>query len=317
MWKRSIALILSLAFIASLVTVAPTVAKRDREKKKAWLGVYLQDLTWDIKEALGLESKRGALVREVVKGSPADEAGLKQEDVIIKFDGNRVRNSSHLTRLIRSCSPGEKVKLTILREGEKKTISLTLGKRPKDLLSGELEFEPLEHKLKGIKPYIYSFSIFSGSRIGVKVQDLTEQLGDYFGVEDGEGALITEVEEDRPAFEAGLKAGDVIVEVDGEKIEDAEDLMEILSEKEGGDEVKLKVIRDGRPKTFEVQVEEEEPSSEFGDLYKLKILTEKLCPPRMFWEKEYSSGIEEEMENLKEQLDALKEELEELKEEIK
>jgi membrane-associated protease RseP (regulator of RpoE activity) len=153
----------------------------------------------------------------------------------------------------------------------------------------------------------------------VKVQDLTEQLGNYFGVEDGKGALITEVEEDMPAYKAGLKAGDVIVEVEGEEIGDTEELMDVISDKEEGDKVKIKVIRNRRPESFEVEVEEGEEWSSFDlrGLDKLKIYTEKLHPPKMFWKEEYSSELEKEMENLREELEELKEELEELREKIR
>jgi len=320
MSKRSVTIMILLAFLASMVTATPVVAKEDKERlERGWLGVYIQDITKDMKEALDLKSKRGVLVRDVVKDSPADEAGIEQEDVIIRFEGKKVRNSSNLTSLIRDSSPGEKVKLKILRNGKERTLTVTLGERPKDEFFYEYEFEPFFSEAKRIKPYTYSFCLFSGSRIGVRVQDLTEQLGEYFGVEDGEGALITEVEEDMPAYKAGLKAGDVIVEVDGEEIDDTEDLMDIISDKEEGDKVKIKVIRNRKPESFVVEVEEGEEWSTFGfsGLEKLKIFTEKLHPPEMFWEEEYSSELEEEMEELREELEELKEELEDLREKIR
>jgi len=320
MSKRSIVIMVLLAFLASMITATSVVAEKHKERtKEGWLGVFIQDITTDIKEAMDLKSKRGVLIRDVVEDSPADEAGIEQEDVVIEFDGKKVWDSSNLTRLIRSSSPGENVELKILRNGKEKTITVTLGKRPRDQLSYEYEFEPFFREAQRIKPYTYSFSVFSGSRIGVKVQDLTEQLGNYFGVEDGEGALITEVEEDMPAYKAGLKAGDVIVEVEGEEIGDTEELMDVISDKEEGDKVKIKVIRNRRPESFEVEVEEGEEWSSFDlrGLDKLKIYTEKLHPPKMFWKEEYSSELEKEMENLREELEELKEELEELREKIR
>ena len=321
MSKRTIALVILLTFLASLVTATPVVAKKDKEEsKRGWLGVYIQDITTDIKEAMDLKSKRGVLIRDVVEDSPANEAGIEQEDVVIEFEGKRVQGSSHLTRLIRNSSPGERVKLKILRDGKEKTITVTLGKLPRNDFLYQYDADRFWDKAKKIKPhsYSYSFSVFSGSRIGTKVQDLTEQLGNYFGVENGEGALITEVEEDMPAHKAGLKAGDVIVEVDGEEIEDTEELMGVVSDKEEGDKVKIKVIRDGKTKNFEVEVEEEEESSfDFSGLEKLKILPEKLHAPKIFLEKEYSSELEEKLEDLREELKELKEELEELKEKIR
>ncbi len=321
MSKRTIALVILLTFLASLITATPVVAKKYKEEsKRGWLGVYIQDISKDLKEAMDLKSKRGVLIRDVVEDSPANEAGMEQEDVVIEFEGKRVRDSSHLTRLIRNSSPGERVKLKILRDGKEKTITVTLGKLPRNDFLYQYDADLFWDKAKKIKPhsYSYSFSVFSGSRIGTKVQDLTEQLGNYFGVENGEGALITEVEEDMPAHKAGLKAGDVIVEVDGEEIEDTEELMGVVSDKEEGDKVKIKVIRDGKTKNFEVEVEEEEESSfDFSGLEKLKILPEKLHAPKIFLEKEFSSELEEELEDLREELKELREELEDLRRELR
>ena len=320
MSKRSIVIMILLAFVASLVTATPAVAEKSRESsKRGWLGGYIQDITGDIKEAMDLESQRGALIKEVVEDSPADEAGIKQEDVVIELEGKKVRNSSNLTKLIQTSSPGEKVTLKILRDGKEKTIIVTLGTQPKGEFLYEYEFGPFWGETKRMKPHTYSFSFFSGSRIGVKVQDLTEQLGDYFGVEDGEGALITEVEEDMPAEKAGLKAGDVIVEVDDEEIEDTQELRDIISEKDEGDKVKIRVIRNRKPESFEVGVEEGKEWSSFdlGGLKKLQVLPEKLHSSKILLEKEASSELEEEMEELREELEELKEELEELREKIR
>jgi len=319
MSKRSMVMMILLAFVASMVIAAPVVAKEQGGSKTGWLGVYIQDITKDIKEAMDLKSKRGVLISDVIEDSPADDAGIEQEDVVIEFEGKKVGDSSSLTKLIRTSSPGKKVELKILRDGKEKTIIVTLGKRPKDEFFYEFEADDILSEAKKNKPQFYSLSFFSGSRIGVRVQDLTEQLGDHFGVEDGEGALVTEVEEDMPAYKAGLKAGDVIVEVDGEEIEDTGELREIISEKEEGDKVEIKVIRDRKTTTFEVEIEEgkEWSASDLSGLKKLKIVPGKAHSPEIFWQEAYSSKLKEELEDLREELKELKEELEELKEKIR
>ncbi len=320
MSKRNMVILILLTLAVCLVMVAPAVAEKDKgDQEKGWLGVYIQDVTSDIKEAMDLESKRGVLVRDVVEDSPAEEAGIEQEDVIIKFSGKKVGDSSNLTKLIRSSSPGEKVELIILRDGKEKTIKVKLGKRPKSGFSYQYEFEPFLGDAKVGKSHTYSFSFFSGSRIGVKVQDMTKQLGQYFGVEDGEGALITEVEEDMPAHKAGLEAGDVIVEADGDEINDTEELRDLISDKEEGDKVEIKVIRDRKSMSFKVEVEEGEEwlSSDLGNFKRLELLPKTPDVPKILWEGEYSSELEEEMEDLKEELEQLKEELQELREKIR
>ncbi|UCB53157.1 MAG: PDZ domain-containing protein [Candidatus Zixiibacteriota bacterium] len=317
MSKRSIVVLILLAFVAGLVTATPVAAKKSG---KAWLGVYLQDINRDIKEAMDLESKRGALIAGVVEDSPAEEAGIEEEDVIVEFDGEKVRSSSSLTRLVKKHSPGDEITLKVVREGKENKIIVTLGKRPKEEFIYEYDVEPLLELKKGKSPEVHFFGFHSGGRIGVRVQDLSDQLGDYFGVEDAEGVLITEVEEDMPAEKAGLKAGDVIVEADGDQVDDTQELSEIISEKEEGDKVEIKVIRDRTPRSFNVEVEEGESWSLGGTkgLKELRVLApEKVGAPKMMWKEKFSSEIEEEMEELREELEELKEELQELRKKLK
>jgi serine protease Do len=291
-----------------------------RNTEEGWLGVYVQDISHALKGAMNLKSEQGVLVRDVMEDSPADEAGIKREDVILVFNQKKVEDSEHLIRLVRKTSPGDKVELVIVRDGKKKTLTITMGETPDNKLR-ESELPGLEPR-KG-EPQVYKFFAFSGSRIGVKVQDLTAQLGDYFGVKDGEGALITEVDEEEPAYKAGLRAGDVIVEVDKEKIENTEDLISAISGKEEGDKVEIKVLRDRKPQSFTVEVEkgEEQSSVYLKELEKLRILPENLPEPNIFWEeKEFrqpQGELKEELEELKEEMKELKEELEDLKEELK
>lgn len=317
MSKRCIVIMVLLAFIVAVAVATPGLAKKS---ERAWLGVYLQDINRDIKEAMDLESKRGALIAGVVEESPAEEAGIEEEDVIVEFDGEKVRSSSSLTRLVKKHSPGDEITLTLVREGKEKNIVVMLGKRPKDEFIYEHDFEPLLSLKKGIGPEAYFLSFHSGSRIGVKVQNLSEQLSEYFGLEDAKGVLITEVEENMPAGKAGLKAGDVIVQVDGDEIDDTQELREIISEKEEGDKVEIRVIRDRSARSFEVEVEEAEEWSLGGlrGLKKLEVLSPgKVDVPKVMWKEKFSSELEEEMEELKEEIEELKEELKELREKLK
>ena len=155
------------------------------------------------------------------------------------------------------------------------------------------------------------------------MQDLTEQLGEYFGVKHGEGVLITEADKDEPAYEAGLRAGDVIVEVDGEKIDDVDELRDEISDKDEGDKVEIKIIRDRQPKKFTVEVEKGKEWSDdhLKGLDKLKVLRGDIHTPGALWEekefREHEEGLSEELEELREELEELREELEELKEELR
>jgi S1-C subfamily serine protease len=305
--------------------ISSKAGKYWRNTEEGWLGVYVQDISHALKGAMNLKSEQGVLVKDVVEDSPADESGIKREDVILVFNQEKVEDSEHLISLVRKTSPGDKVDLVIVRDGKKKTLTITMGETPEAKLRKPeiLKFKSTKVKPPKIKPEIYKFCTSSGGRIGVKVQDLTEQLGDYFGVKDGEGALITEVDEEGPAYKARLKAGDVIVEVDEEKIEDTEDLISTISGKEEKDKVEIKVLRGRKPQSFTVEVEkgEEQSSVYLKELEKLKILPENLPEPKIFREeKEFrqpQGELRKELEKLKEQMKELREELQDLKEELK
>ena len=320
MLRKGVFLVVLAAFLASLVMVnLASAGESEKKTKRGWLGVHIQDVSKEIEEAMDLKSRRGVLVRDVVEDSPADEAGIEREDVILLFDGKELDDSDELISAVRKTIPGDKAELLILRDGKEKSISVILGKTPKDDLY-VLEYSP-EHKK--FKTYSYGFS--SGGRIGVKVQDLNQQLGDYFGVKHAEGALVTEADEDGPAYKAGLRAGDVIVEVDGEKIDDVGELKEKISDKEEGDKAEVKVIRDRQPKKFTVEVEEAEEWS-MGELkgldkVKVEVLPPDVALPGLLWEekkfREHEEELSEELEEVKDELKELREELKELKERLR
>jgi len=326
MSRKSItALILMVLFIG---LVAITVAAEESQEKSGggWLGVYLQDISLDIKDAMDLKSTEGVLVTEVVEDSPAEKAGVESKDVIVGFAGKgdqgtfeKVEDSSQLKKMVRTTSPGDVVKLKISREGKEKVITVTLDQLPESEFYSENLPQLPRMNTKKPNANTYFFKFFSGSRIGVKVQDLTEQLGDYFGAEGGEGVLITEVVKDMPAQKAGLKAGDVIVEVDGKKIEDSDELVSTISEKEKGDKVDIKIIRNHQPQSFNVEVQEGkgERSFDFDRLDNMKIFTKKLPAPEMKWYEESSSDLKQQLDDLREEMRDLKQQLDDLKEKIR
>lgn len=306
--ERTLVLLGGVVFLSLLIFNLPAQAKQDTTKK-GWLGVSIQDVDEDLKEALDLKSTEGVLVNEVVEDSPAEEAGIKKKDVIMKYKGKKVKDTGDLTTWVRETKPGEEVRLEIIRDGKKKKPKVIIGKLPRSysyLYSDDLDFYPY--------PGYQGFSIGAKSGyLGVVLEGLTEQLGDYFGAKDGDGALITEVEEDSPAEKAGLKAGDVIVKIDGEEIEDPGDVVEVVMDKEEGDKVKISVLRNNKKKTFTVEVGEKE--STFGYLHGLKEL--RLHTPRAPTFEPHVFRIEIDKERFKEELEKLKEELKELKDELK
>lgn len=303
------------------------------EDDRGWLGVSLQQLTPSLREAMDITSGAGVLITEVVEDSPAEEAGLKMGDVILAFDGQTVSSPRRLTRLVRSAEPETEVALQVLRKGKEKKVRVTLGKLErgehfKMRLYGDDDEDDLlmdivhQDMLLGLPP-MSGLLLGQDLWLGVKPIGLTDQLAGYFRVTDGGGVLIGEVFEDSPAEKAGLLAGDVIISLDGERIEDSMELREEIGDHEEGDEVTVAVIRDGQEKTFRAVLEETEWRDQLAVTRKLEKWPHKMHKLRiagpdedlvdMYLEKELD---EKELEKLEERLEELEEQLEELQEKL-
>lgn len=246
-----------------------------------FLGVRTEEVTRENASRYGVSGEpRGVGVREVVKGSPAEKAGLREGDVILRFDGEQVSSVRKLTRLIEEASPEHAARLTVLRAGSEQQLTATLTRRrPFASVEGspltvyglgddwrslgerlgekselwQLKGDELRERLEEMQrksPEL--FALGSSRRIGVSTSTLGRQLADFFGVQNG--VLVNSVESNSPAERAGLKAGDVVTEVDGKKVEDADDLIRALGEKQEG-EVTLTVVRDRNRRTVRVTPE--------------------------------------------------------------
>jgi membrane-associated protease RseP (regulator of RpoE activity) len=220
----------------------------------AFLGVHAEEITKENMGRYGVREARGVGVIQVVKGSAAEKAGLKKDDVILRFDGEPVTNVRKLNRLVSEASADQTVRLTISRGGAEQEVSVTLSKRSdvEGLFGSQIRDEVLrgmENNFPQIKSgdgnFVFSFG--ANRRIGVSTQTLTKQLADYFGVSDG-GLLITSVNENSPAAKAGLKAGDVITAVDGEKVATSGDIVRAINKKQDGD-ITLTVVSNHSTRT--------------------------------------------------------------------
>jgi membrane-associated protease RseP (regulator of RpoE activity) len=235
-------------------------------KNQAYLGVMLQPLTIDLKEAMDLDRDlRGVLIGQVVDDSPADEYGLDDGDIIIEIDGKEISTVSGATKTIKSYSPGDEVKVVVLRDDAKKVIEVKLGER-----KGKTYEYEYEYKLPDISR---AFKRIGEARddqgyLGIRIENISEELGEYFGVEQREGVLVLEVIDDSPAEIAGLQAGDVIVEIDGREMSSTEELVSYISKREPGDDVDVTYKRKRRTRTVEVELGKKEgPASMFGHFF--------------------------------------------------
>lgn len=236
-----------------------------------YLGVRTEEMTKDNFDKYGLREVRGVGVAEVVQGSPAETAGVQKGDVIVRLNGDEITSSRKLTRLVSEISPDHTAKITVVRAGSERDIDVTVGKRPGPQFGEgsfrfpeafeKFEFPRMENmpdleKLPRIEgkpgePMVWSFS--NRRQIGVGLTPLTNQLSDHFGVESG--ALINTVRENSPAAKAGLKAGDIIVEVDGKAVKGELDVVRALGEKKEGD-VTVTYVRDRNRRTVTLTPEE-------------------------------------------------------------
>jgi serine protease Do len=234
------------------------------------LGVLLREVDQKAVERLKLPEERGALVQEVVADSPAEKAGLMVDDVIVRFKGDPVEGVQELVRRVRETPPGRTVSLEVLRKGSPLKLSAVLG-QSRDLESGSFEMPELNFEVPNVEipkfeiphveiPDLPQLSGHPGClrfhsrldahaprRLGIEYQELHGQLAQYFKVADERGVLVTAVEPEGPAAKAGVKVGDVLLEVAGEKIESGSDLRQALEDVKAGEEVALTVQRDGKP----------------------------------------------------------------------
>ncbi len=215
----------------------------------ARLGVVLEDVRAEDVARLKLAEERGALVKEVVKGSAAEKAGLKDGDVILSYQGERVGSAAQLRRLVRETPPGRHVTIEASRGGASQRLTASLeGNDDHELLGDDsFRFQMFGDGDRG-RRFLFRDRMVEArpGRLGLSYQELSGQLARYFKVEDG-ALLVTEVESDGPAARAGLRAGDVIVKFNGKAVTDGDDLRRTLGDAPSGTDVTVTVQRDGRP----------------------------------------------------------------------
>ncbi len=248
-------------------------------EEASWLGVELHEVTSETAKDLKLPAERGVVLSSIVPDSPAAKAGLKENDVVTEINGQRVEGALQFRRMIRETPAGRTVELTVWRDGHAQTVSVTLGKGeerrhsikvipPEPGVPGSLTFNMPE--IPVIPPMEWDGSRFlmgAQPRLGIEAEDLNGQLGTFFGAPDGEGILVRDVNPGSPAEKAGLKAGDVITSVNGERIRTVGDLRGKLGAKRGakdkdqGQGVKLGVLRNKSEVSLTVELPASAPRS--------------------------------------------------------
>jgi S1-C subfamily serine protease len=262
---------MALAVPIDVVDSVATDIRKNGKVLRGWLGV-----------SAGEEDGK-VVIAEVYEKSPAELAKLQEGDVIVKVGEKDIAPGEALMQEIRARKPGTDVTLRIERDGKPMDVRVKLGEYSEEDARRELEInfpglfrrelktlpwpeptKPGQIRPKKtpmpIEPKVFSF--FNRKYIGVSLQPLTKDLATYFGVKDGTGLLVAEVNDDSPAEKAGIKVGDVILKADGKAIGEVDELSDTIQGKKSGDKIKLEIIRDRKSLAVEVEIKDEEGGDE-------------------------------------------------------
>jgi serine protease Do len=201
--------------------------KDSGEVSRGWLGVGIQDLTPELAEYYAIKEKEGVLVTQTYEGDPADKAGIKEGDVIVAVDGKRIASSRELSRTVAEAGVGNKMSLTVLRDGREKEIDVKLAKRPDTeptMARGEARSDDLGLKVRAIDPEI-------AERLGLD--------------ENTKGVVVTGVNPDSKAAEADIRQGDVVIEINRKPVTSLDDYQNQLRQIDKGDTVQMLLRRGG------------------------------------------------------------------------
>ena len=213
------------------INMAKEIAPQLQEKghvTRGWLGVSIQEVTPELAKSFDLKEKKGALVSQVVSGSPAEKAGIEQGDIILEFDGKEVSDSKDLPRIVASTPVGKAVTLKVSRNGKITDRQVKLGE--------------MEEKVEVTKAP-------SHKSLGITVQNLTPEIAKGLGLKKETGVVVTRVEPGSPAANAGIQTGDVIREVNRKPVKDVEDFVQKVEKAKGPDNV-LFLIQRGQNNLF-------------------------------------------------------------------
>jgi len=213
------------------------------QTRRGWLGVYIQEVTPDIAESLGLDDAIGALISSVNEDGPAAKGGIQPGDVIVKFDGKLIEKMRDLPRIVAETDIGAKVKVELFRQGKRETVTVTLGELEKAELAGVID------NGRG------QSDEFSFASLGFSVANLNAALAEELGLDsDARGVVVREVVPGSPAADKGLTVGDILRRYGQRPIDDAASLAADIkeAEKAGRSGVLLLIERDGRERFIQI-----------------------------------------------------------------
>ena len=242
--KNNRSLITLMFLFALLLIIGNTLVYSADNKDEGYLGITISDLDESEKKISGI--MHGVVITSIMENSPAEKCGLQKFDVIQTFNNQKIEDAEDLYDIVRDTKPKTKVNIIFIREGKEESTEIVLGTRK---------------TYKNFYEYAYPLNTFflmqMRSHLGIQIQELNADLGSYFGVKEGQGVLVLSVMEDSPAEDVGIKAGDIIVQIGEEMINDPEDVMDAVSEHDENEKVDITVIRHKKTLSFQLQVKQD------------------------------------------------------------
>lgn len=240
-----------------------------------YLGIGVKEIIGERAKELKLKEEAGVEVTRVDAGSPAEKAGLKAGDAVLEYQGNRVEGTEQFVRFVRETPAGRVVKLKIVRGGASQNLTATIGERqnsivgmsPKDRELVERDMARMRERLKSMPevrmPDIpHAVMGWRSGMLGIDGESIEGQLADYFGAKDG--VLVRNVAKDMPAAKAGIKAGDIVLKVEENKVRSPRDITSAIRTAKNRKPLKVTVLRQKAEMTLDVTLEDERPGSPRG-----------------------------------------------------
>lgn len=241
----------------------------------SYLGIGVREIVGDRAKELKLKEEAGVEVTRVDADSPAEKAGLKAGDAVLEFQGNRVEGSEQFVRFVRETPAGRQVKLKIARAGHTQVVTATIGERQsgiygmsqKDREQLERQMSRMREQLRSLQPMRtpdvpHAVMGWRSGMLGIDGESVEDQLAEYFGVK--EGVLVRGVAKDMPAAKAGIRAGDVIVKVEENKVSSPREITGAIRSAGNKRPLKVTLFRQKAELTVDVQIGEEKARSPRG-----------------------------------------------------
>ena len=194
---------------------------------RGYLGVNIQSVTPELAKALGVDESAGALVADVTPGSPAEKGGIRRGDIIVAYEGKDVKDHHNLPAMVAATPVGEKAAVTVLRDGQERKLTVKVGKLPAETVRRENPDVPAK------------------GRWGLQLHDLTPEIGQQLRLDTDQGVVVVGVEPGSPAYEAGIRRGDVIVEVNRQPVNSVDEIKESIRTSKDKNNLLLLVQRSG------------------------------------------------------------------------